>query len=41
MQYAENFQANCQECYCFIVTMPDTIQAEQAAKISPWWQTFR
>jgi hypothetical protein len=41
MKYAENFQANCQVCYCFIMTKTDPIQAEQAAKNSPWWQTFR
>jgi hypothetical protein len=29
MQFAENIQANRQEEYCFIMTMPDTIPPEQ------------
>jgi hypothetical protein len=29
MQFAENFQANWQEGYCFIMTMPDPIQLEE------------
>jgi histone-lysine N-methyltransferase SETMAR len=29
MQFAENVQANWQEGYCFIMTMPDPIQTEQ------------
>jgi hypothetical protein len=29
MQFAENFQANWQEGYCFTMTMPNPIQTEQ------------
>jgi hypothetical protein len=29
MQFAENVQANGQEGYCFIMTVPDPIQSEQ------------
>jgi hypothetical protein len=29
MQFTENIQANWQERYCFIMTMPDSIQPEQ------------
>jgi hypothetical protein len=29
MQFAENVQANLQEGYCFIMTIPDPIQPEQ------------
>jgi hypothetical protein len=29
MQFTENVQANWQEEYCFIMTMPDPIQPEQ------------
>jgi hypothetical protein len=29
MQFVEKVQANWQEVYCFIITMPDPIQPEQ------------
>jgi hypothetical protein len=29
MQFAENFRANWEEGYCFIMTVPDPIQTEQ------------
>jgi hypothetical protein len=31
MQFSENVQANRQEVYCFIMTMPDPIEPEQAS----------
>jgi hypothetical protein len=29
MQFAENVQANWQDAYCFIMTMPELVQSEQ------------
>jgi hypothetical protein len=33
MQFTENVQANWQEEYCFIMTMPDPIQPKQPKRI--------
>jgi hypothetical protein len=32
MQFAENVQATWQEVYCFIMTMPDSIQPNQSRR---------
>jgi hypothetical protein len=32
MQFAENIDANWQEGYCFVMTMPDPIQPEQPGR---------